>query len=64
MVPVARMFAMIPAARMFILVPIMPMVPNIRMIVTAPEDAAGGSQQGDGANKQKNNFHRPEPPTI
>jgi hypothetical protein len=64
MVLVARMFAMIRTASMFILVSVMPMIPNIPTIVTAPENAAGGSQPCDGANKQKDDFHRPNSPTI
>jgi hypothetical protein len=41
MVPVARMFFMIHTASMFILVSVMLMIPNIRMIATAPENAPG-----------------------
>jgi hypothetical protein len=48
MIHVVGMFAMIHTIGMAILLAILPMVPRIRMVVTAPENAAGGSQQGRG----------------
>ena len=41
MAPVAWILSMIHAAAMFIIISVMLMLPNIRMIVTAPENAAG-----------------------